>query len=120
MGSFHSAGLLFPFFFSDIEINGAGILGMAFSSNFFIFAYLPTVLILYFACPSSARNFTLLVASVAFYAFDAGSLVWLLIVSILLNYFAGWEIARRKVAGATIGISVSREFQPALPVEQHH
>jgi alginate O-acetyltransferase complex protein AlgI len=31
----------------------------------------------------------------AFYAFDAGSLVWLLIVSILLNHFAGHAISRR-------------------------
>ena len=73
-----------------------GALGMAFSSNFFIFAYLPVVLIIYFACPNSIRNSILFVASIAFYAFDAGPLTWLLIVSILLNYFAGLAIERRK------------------------
>ena len=51
---------------------------MPFSSNFFIFAYLPVVLIVYFARASSARNFILLVASIAFYAFDADPLTWLL------------------------------------------
>jgi alginate O-acetyltransferase complex protein AlgI len=68
---------------------------MAFSSNFFIFAYLPVVLLSYFASPGWAKNFVLLTASIAFYAFDAGALVWLLIISIFLNYFAGHAISRR-------------------------
>ena len=66
---------------------------MAFSSNFFIFAYLPSVLLIYFVSPGQTKNLVLLVTSMAFYAFDAGPLVWLLIVSILLNHFAGHAIA---------------------------
>ena len=68
---------------------------MAFSSNFFVFAFLPIVLLVYFASPRSMRNATLLVASLVFYAFDAGHLAWLLIVSIVLNHVAGIAIARR-------------------------
>ena len=68
---------------------------MAFSSNFFIFVYLPGVLLVYFMSPSWAKNSILLIASIVFYAFDAGPLAWLLIVSILLNHVAGREIARR-------------------------
>ena len=68
---------------------------MAFSSNFFIFAYLPIVLLIYFLSPGAAKNFVLLIASLLFYAFDAGPLIWLLIISILLNHFAGHAIARR-------------------------
>jgi alginate O-acetyltransferase complex protein AlgI len=68
---------------------------MAFSSNFFIFAYLPVVLLIYFSSPGWLKNFVLLIASMAFYAFDVGPLIWLLIVSIVLNHFAGHAIARR-------------------------
>ena len=68
---------------------------MAFSSNFFIFAYLPIVLLAYFASPARTKNATLLVASLVFYAFDAGHLAWLLVVSILLNHFAACAIVRQ-------------------------
>ena len=68
---------------------------MAFSSNFFVLAYLPIVLLIYFASPRQARNAVLLLASLVFYAFDAGKLVWLLVVSILLNHLAGQAIARQ-------------------------
>jgi alginate O-acetyltransferase complex protein AlgI len=68
---------------------------MAFSSNFFIFAFLPIILSVYFVSPARAKNVVLLVASMAFYAFDAGPLVWLLIISIVLNHIAGHAIAQR-------------------------
>jgi alginate O-acetyltransferase complex protein AlgI len=67
---------------------------MAFSSNFFIFAYLPIVLLAYFASPASMKNGALLVVSLLFYSFDAGHLAWLLIVSIVLNHVAAKLIAR--------------------------
>ena len=73
---------------------------MAFSSNFFIFAYLPIVLLAYFASPARIKNATLLVASLVFYAFDAGHLVWLLGVSILLNHFAPVRSSGRAAGGA--------------------
>lgn len=68
---------------------------MSFSSNFFIFAYLPIVLAVYFLSAGSSKNFILLAASLTFYAFDTGPVAWLLVVSILLNYWAGREIAQR-------------------------
>ena len=68
---------------------------MAFSSNFFVLVYLPAVLLIYFGSPRSARNAVLLLASLVFYAFDAGKLIWLLLVSILLNHLAGQAIAHR-------------------------
>jgi alginate O-acetyltransferase complex protein AlgI len=68
---------------------------MAFSSNFFIFAYLPVVFLIYFASLARAKNTVLLIASIAFYAFDAGPLIWLLVVSIVLNQYVGHEIAAR-------------------------
>jgi alginate O-acetyltransferase complex protein AlgI len=66
---------------------------MAFSSNFFLFAFLPTVLALHYAVPPTYRNYILLAVSLAFYAFDAGWLVWLLIASILFNHAAARLLA---------------------------
>jgi alginate O-acetyltransferase complex protein AlgI len=66
---------------------------VAFSSNFFLFAFLPAVLALHYAAAPAYRNHVLLAASLVFYAFDAGWLTWLLIASILFNYVAGNMIA---------------------------
>jgi alginate O-acetyltransferase complex protein AlgI len=44
---------------------------MAFSSNFFLFAFLPFTLAVYFAAPTRLRNPILLVINLLFYAFDS-------------------------------------------------
>lgn len=59
---------------------------MAFSSNFFLFAFMPAVFAAYYASPHRHRNLVLLTASVAFYAFDSGWLAWVLLLSIALNH----------------------------------
>jgi alginate O-acetyltransferase complex protein AlgI len=66
---------------------------MVFSSNLFLFFFLPTFLLLYFAAPIAARNAVLLVASLLFYAFGSGVLAWILVTSILLNHAAARVIA---------------------------
>jgi alginate O-acetyltransferase complex protein AlgI len=66
---------------------------MAFSSNFFLFAFLPLILGLHYAVRPKYRNYILLIASLLFYAFDTGWLAWLLIGSILFNYLAALRIA---------------------------
>jgi alginate O-acetyltransferase complex protein AlgI len=60
---------------------------MAFSSNFFLFAFLPAALLIYCATPPSYRNATLLVIGLLFYSFDSGWLAWILVFSIVLNHF---------------------------------
>jgi alginate O-acetyltransferase complex protein AlgI len=67
---------------------------MAFSSNFFLFAFMPAALALYFATPTQLRNPVLLAISLLFYFFDAGWLVSLLIFSIVLNHAAAKSIAK--------------------------
>lgn len=59
---------------------------MAFSSNFFLFAFLPVFLGLYLVTPSVLRNAVLLVASLVFYFFDTGYLVGILVASVLMNH----------------------------------
>jgi len=61
---------------------------MVFSSNLFLFFFLPLFLLVYFASPVAARNAVILVASLLFYAFGSGILVWILVGSILLNQAA--------------------------------
>jgi len=87
---------------------------MAFSSNFFLFAFLPAVLALYYGAPSRARNAILLVSSLLFYAFDTGYLVWLLIFSIFINYWLAHWIARatgsRRYSLLAAGIVINLAF----------
>ena len=52
---------------------------MVFSSNIFLFFFLPIFLIAYFATPQKFRNYTLLLFSLIFYAYGAPDFVFLLV-----------------------------------------
>jgi alginate O-acetyltransferase complex protein AlgI len=67
---------------------------MAFSSSFFLFAFLPIFLAFYFLTPAILRNVVLLLFSLAFYWFDTGPAAWILVASIVLNHFAAKAIFR--------------------------
>ncbi|WEK54164.1 MAG: MBOAT family protein [Candidatus Cohnella colombiensis] len=62
---------------------------MVFSSPLFLFVFLPLVLAGYFFIRRDMRNFLLLAASLFFYAWGEPRFVWLMIVSILMNYIFG-------------------------------
>lgn len=67
---------------------------MVFSSNIFLFLFLPIFLILYFAIPErfigkKYRNYLLLFASLLFYAWGEAQYLVLLIISIISNYYFG-------------------------------
>ena len=63
---------------------------MLFSSTFFLFAFLPIVLSLYFLLPGlRARNALLLLASLVFYAWGDTIYVFLLLSCIGLNFALG-------------------------------
>jgi alginate O-acetyltransferase complex protein AlgI len=85
-------------------------LAMAFSSNFFLFAFLPVALAIYFATPAQFRNPVLLAIGLVFYSFDTGWLTWLLVVSILLNHVAAKAIVR------TEGVTRHAVFTAAVVV----
>lgn len=67
---------------------------MLFSSIVFLFTFLPIVLILYYVLPARFRNPVLLLASLVFYAWGETVYIFLMILSILFNYFSGLDIAR--------------------------
>ena len=61
---------------------------MLFSSNLFLFLFLPAVLFGYYILPRRLRNLFLLAVSLIFYAWGTGEFVLVMIGSILLNYLA--------------------------------
>lgn len=61
---------------------------MVFSSGVFMFLFLPALLIMYYAFKSRAiRNYILLMASLMFYAWGEPVFVFIMAVSILVNWF---------------------------------
>ncbi len=80
---------------------------MLFSSNVFLFVYLPTVLLLYYAAPSVLRNLVLLIVSLVFYGWGEPVYVLLMVGVILLNYVFGlWIAARRRKGKQAKGVLV--------------
>ena len=60
---------------------------MVFSSNIFLFFFLPVFLVAYFLTPRRFRNYTLLLFSLVFYAYGAPDFVFILTGECILNYF---------------------------------
>lgn len=68
---------------------------MVFSSNEFIFVFLPLVLAIYFLLRKNYRNFFLLAASLVFYAWGEGRYVLVMIMYMGINYLFGRLIEKR-------------------------
>lgn len=72
---------------------------MVFSSNIFLFFFLPIFLIAYFVTPQKFRNYTLLFFSIVFYAYGAPDFVFLLVGECIINYFLVRGMAKTEKAG---------------------
>ena len=83
---------------------------MLFSSTFFLFAFLPAVVLCYFGqrlvFKNRMRNATLLVFSYFFYICGAGELLAVLLLSTLADYFFGLWIGRYR-QGRTIAVTLA-------------
>ncbi len=75
---------------------------MVFSSLIFLIIFLPVTLIGYFVLPKRCRNTVLLIASLVFYAWGEPIYVFLMILSILVNYVLGVDIGRSAGARRTV------------------
>ena len=62
---------------------------MVFSSITFLFIFLPVTLLLYYIVPGKLKNFVLLLVSLIFYAWGEPIYVFLMLYSILFNYWMG-------------------------------
>ena len=69
---------------------------MIFSSNIFLFLFLPITLLGYFLIKEKYRNFFLLLMSLIFYAWGEPKFVLIMIASIIFNYLSALLIDRFK------------------------
>lgn len=69
---------------------------MLFSSNLFLFLFLPCVICGYYLLPKGLRNLFLLIVSLVFYAWGEPSFVLVMIGSILFNYLLALLISLAK------------------------
>ena len=69
---------------------------MVFSSNIFLFFFLPAALILYYLSPRRFRNLTLFLVSLVFYGWGEPVYLFLMLFVILLNYLSGMLLAKAR------------------------
>ena len=69
---------------------------MIFSSLFFIFVFLPLMLLVYYIVPWKIKNIVILIFSIIFYAWGEPVYVILMIFSIVINYVTGLELEQYK------------------------
>ena len=84
---------------------------MVFSSNLFLFFFLPIFLIVYYLTPRKFRNYTLLLFSLVFYAYGAPDFVLVLVGECIINYFLVRGMAkvkgeRLKMKGVLCALSI--------------
>ena len=72
---------------------------MVFSTPYFLFLYLPAVLLLYYVSPFRFRNLILLVFNLLFYGWGEPVYILLMIFTIVLDYFAGIIVYQCKEKG---------------------
>ncbi len=78
---------------------------MVFSSNIFLFLFLPIVVLIHTLLPKALRNTFIFVASLFFYIWGSGPVVFLLLVSIVFNYFCAKYIYRHVNYAKTIFVT---------------
>lgn len=75
---------------------------MVFSSLLFLTVFLPVVLGVHFILPARARNAWLLLSSLTFYAWGELHYLWVMLLSISVNYVAGIAMAKLKAPSARL------------------
>ena len=75
---------------------------MVFSSLLFLFFYLPVTLAVYYLCPARWRNLWLFLVNLVFYGWGEPVYVILMVLSIGVNYTAGFLVDRRRDKGKMI------------------
>ncbi len=83
---------------------------MLFSSIPFLYYFLPLFLLVYFLSPKVMKNTVILVFSLAFYAWGEPKYVFLMIITVLVNYIAGIFIGRSKDIGRKIWLLLACVF----------
>ena len=91
---------------------------MVFSTPYFLFLYLPMVLLLYYISPLKWRNLVLMVVNLIFYGWGEPVYIIIMLISIAANYAFGlvvtWCKRREDQRGAKIAVALSVVFNLAL------
>ena len=91
---------------------------MVFSSLYFLFLYLPVVLLVYYLVPLRFRNLVLLVFNLIFYAWGEPVYIVIMFVSIAIDYTHGMLVSKCKrkgnLRGAKMAVASSVIFNLAL------
>lgn len=80
---------------------------MIFSSTVFLFLFLPITIIVHIILPRSIKNYWLLIVSVIFFAWGQPKYLWIIAVSILINYLVALAIDRIRHRGLSIFLLIS-------------
>ena len=84
---------------------------MVFSSELFLYGFMPIFFSLYYLIADRRKNWLILIASLIFYGIGAGSTVLVLLVSIFVNQYLALRIepapAARRKALLAIGVAVN-------------
>ena len=86
---------------------------MVFSSTLFLAYFLPLFLLIYLLTPHKLRNITLLAASILFYAWGAPDLIFIVLASIVVDFYIVKAIPlhtgrkRKMLAGVSILLNIS-------------
>ena len=76
---------------------------MVFSTPYFLFLYLPIVLLLYYITPLKLRNLVLLIVNLVFYGWGEPVYILIMFVSIAIDYTHGMLVTRCKAKGSIRG-----------------
>lgn len=79
---------------------------MVFSSSIFLFGFLPLILFIYYLADNRWRNFILLLGSLLFYAWGEPQNIFIMLLSIVLNYIMGLLIQETKLKKTFMLIAV--------------
>ncbi|VHR16307.1 membrane bound O-acyl transferase MBOAT family protein [Clostridioides difficile] len=79
---------------------------MIFSSLIFLFLFFPVTLICYYLANPKYKNVMLLLASIAFYAWGEPKYIFLMILSIIVNYIFGIKVSGSKDKKMWVVLSV--------------
>jgi alginate O-acetyltransferase complex protein AlgI len=79
---------------------------MAFSTELFLFAFLPRFLLVYYLFPRGLRNLVAMFGSLGFYAFGAPRFVFVLLASCVVDYLCAGHIAKTTDARVRKGLLV--------------
>ena len=77
---------------------------MVFSTPYFLFLYLPAVLLLYYISPLKLRNFVLLVFNLLFYGWGEPKYILIMLFSTVFDYCNGLAIGHFRSKGRELSL----------------